>query len=108
MITPGRIAARFFGTAAGLFLGRALFKWILDLHGAWEWAPIVAFALVGCVLGIASEIEGRRTAQPAGSTAPRQMSLPDRRSAVVIGGRRSPGCCRSTHATPTRSQARSR
>jgi len=35
MITPGRIAAGFFGTAAGLFLGRALFKWILDLHGAW-------------------------------------------------------------------------
>ena len=57
MITPRRIAAAFFGTAAGLFLGRALFKWILDLHGAWEWGPIVALAVAGCVLGVVSELE---------------------------------------------------
>ena len=57
MIASRRVAAAFFGLAAGLFLGRALFKWILDLHGAWEWAPIVAFALVGCVLGVVSELE---------------------------------------------------
>ena len=34
---------------------------------------------------------GRRSAQPGGSTAPRQMSLPDRRSAVAIGSSGSHG-----------------
>jgi apolipoprotein N-acyltransferase len=70
MTTSRRIAAAFFGTAAGLFLGRALFKWILDLHGAWEWAPIVAFALVGCVLGVVSDL----APHPPRSAGPRDAS----------------------------------
>jgi len=57
MITTRRAAAAFFGLAAGLFLGRAIFKWILDLHGVWEWGPIIAMALIGCVLGVADAIE---------------------------------------------------
>jgi hypothetical protein len=57
MITPGRLAAGFFGVAAGVFLGRALFKWILGVEGTWLVVAVVAFAVIGSVLAVATELE---------------------------------------------------
>jgi hypothetical protein len=57
MITPGRFAAAFFGVAAGVFLGRALFKWILDVEGTWLVVAVVAFGVVGSVLAVVTELE---------------------------------------------------
>ena len=47
------------GAVAGGWIGRALFKWILDFEGTLLIALIVACAAVGLVIGIASERESR-------------------------------------------------
>ena len=57
MITPRRLAAGFFGVAAGVFLGRALFKWLLGVEGTWLVVGVAAFAVVASVLAVVTELE---------------------------------------------------
>ena len=54
------IGAGFFGAFVGSWLGRALFKWILDLEGTLLIVLIVAAAVVGAAVCVAGEIEGER------------------------------------------------
>jgi hypothetical protein len=55
------LAAAVFGGIAGAWLGRALFKWILDVGGTLQLVLILAVAVLGLVLGVASEVERQRS-----------------------------------------------
>jgi uncharacterized membrane protein YeaQ/YmgE (transglycosylase-associated protein family) len=46
----GVLAAAVFGAVIGAFIGRAVFKWILDLEGTALIAAIVAVAVTGAVI----------------------------------------------------------
>ena len=52
-------ATRCSAPSRGGWIGRALFKWILDFEGTLLIALIAACAAVGVVVGIASERESR-------------------------------------------------
>jgi hypothetical protein len=52
-----RIGAALFGAAAGAWLSRALFKWILGFDGTLLTALVVGSALVGAAVCVAGEIE---------------------------------------------------
>jgi hypothetical protein len=54
------IGAGFFGVFVGAWLGRALFKWILDLEGTLLIVLIVATAAVGAAVCVASELANER------------------------------------------------
>ena len=65
MVDRGRMAARrisagLFGAFVGAWLGRAAFKWILDLDGTLLIALIVAGAALGAIVCVAGEIESER------------------------------------------------
>jgi hypothetical protein len=55
------LGAAVFGGIAGAWLGRALFKWVLDVGGTLQLVLILVVAALGLVLGVASELERRRS-----------------------------------------------
>ena len=46
-----------FGAIAGSWVGRALFKWVLDFEGTTLILAIAGCAVVGLILGVASGLE---------------------------------------------------
>ena len=52
-------AAVLFGLFVGGWIGRAVFRWILDVPDPWQIAAIVACAIAGAVIGVAGEREER-------------------------------------------------
>jgi hypothetical protein len=58
MSLPARsIAGAAFGAFVGAWIGRAVFVWILDVSHSVEIAALVAFGVVGAVIGVAAERE---------------------------------------------------
>ena len=57
-----RITAALFGAFVGLWLSRALFKWILDVEGTLLIVLIAAGAVIGAAICVAGEIESRPSA----------------------------------------------
>ena len=56
-LTARSLAGLAFGAFIGAWLARAIFVWILDVPRGWEIAALVAFGLVGAVVGLAAERE---------------------------------------------------
>jgi uncharacterized membrane protein YeaQ/YmgE (transglycosylase-associated protein family) len=56
-MTGRKAGAGLFGAFVGAWLGRAAFKWILDVPGEWQIVLIAATAIVGAVIGVAAEAE---------------------------------------------------
>jgi high-affinity Fe2+/Pb2+ permease len=54
------LAAAVFGGIAGAWLGRAVFKWLLDVGGTLQLVLILAVAALGLLLGVVSELERQR------------------------------------------------
>jgi hypothetical protein len=59
-MTAHRLAAAAFGAFVAFWIARAIFKWILDVHGTAYLALIAAFVLAGAVLGIAADLDEER------------------------------------------------
>jgi len=59
-MTGHRLAAAAFGAFVAFWIARAIFKWILDVHGTPYLALIAAFVLAGAVLGIAADLDDDR------------------------------------------------
>jgi hypothetical protein len=52
-MTARKLGAGLFGAFVGAWLGRAAFKWILDLPGEWPLVLSAASALIGAAICIA-------------------------------------------------------
>ena len=50
-----------FGGIAGAWLGRALFKWILDVGGMLQLVLVLVVAALGLILCVAGELERQRS-----------------------------------------------
>jgi hypothetical protein len=55
------LGAAVFGAIAGAWLGRAVFKWLLDVGGTLQLILILAVGALGLVLGVAAELERQRS-----------------------------------------------
>jgi hypothetical protein len=63
-----RLAAAAFGAFVAFWIARAIFKWILDVHGTAYLALVAAFVLAGAVLGIAADLtEDRESSDGTGA-----------------------------------------
>ena len=60
MITARRLGAALFGAFVGGWLGRALFRWLLDLERTTELVLIVASAALGAVVCVAGAVQAER------------------------------------------------
>jgi uncharacterized membrane protein YeaQ/YmgE (transglycosylase-associated protein family) len=58
-MTARKAAAGLFGAFVGAWLGRAAFKWVLDVPGEWQIVLIAATAIVGAVICVTAEEESR-------------------------------------------------
>ena len=67
-----RITGALFGAFVGLWLSRALFKWILGVEGTPLIVLIVAGAVIGAAICVAGELESER------EWAPRREGRPTR------------------------------
>ena len=56
-LTARSIAGGAFGAFVGAWIARAIFIWILDVSRPVEIAALVAFGLVGIVIGVAAARE---------------------------------------------------
>jgi hypothetical protein len=56
-LTARSIAGAAFGAFAGAWIARAIFIWILDVSRPVEIGALVAFGLVGVVIGVAAAHE---------------------------------------------------
>jgi hypothetical protein len=61
-MTARKLGAGLFGAFVGAWLGRAAFKWILDLPGEWPLVLSAASALIGAAICIAGEHEAHARA----------------------------------------------
>jgi hypothetical protein len=59
-MTSHRLAAAGFGAFVGFWVARALFKWILDVHGTAYLALAASFVIAGAVLAIAADLDDER------------------------------------------------
>jgi len=64
-MTARKVGAGLFGAFVGAWLGRAVFKWILDAPGDWSTILIVATAVIGAVVCVAGADERANAAEPA-------------------------------------------
>jgi hypothetical protein len=58
-MTARTVGAILFGAFVGAWIGRAAFKWILDLPGDWPLALIAVTAAIGALVCYAGELESR-------------------------------------------------
>jgi uncharacterized membrane protein YeaQ/YmgE (transglycosylase-associated protein family) len=56
-MTARKAGAGLFGAFVGAWIGRAAFKWILDLPGDWPVVLSIATALIGAAICVAGEQE---------------------------------------------------
>jgi uncharacterized membrane protein YeaQ/YmgE (transglycosylase-associated protein family) len=61
-MTARKAAAGLFGAFVGAWLGRAAFKWILDLPGDWWLAATAVCAVIGAAVAVAGEHEAQAKA----------------------------------------------
>jgi ABC-type transporter Mla maintaining outer membrane lipid asymmetry permease subunit MlaE len=59
-MTTRMAGAVIFGAFVGAWIGRALFKWILDVSGTSLLVLVLATAAAGAVLGVAGALQERR------------------------------------------------
>jgi hypothetical protein len=63
-MTGRRIGAAVFGAVVGGWIGRALFRWILDVDGSLQLVLILGAALAGAVVCLLGEGGTRRGGAP--------------------------------------------
>jgi hypothetical protein len=59
-MTARMAGAVIFGALVGAWMGRAVFKWVLDVSGTSLLVLILATSAAGAVLGVAGALEERR------------------------------------------------
>jgi uncharacterized membrane protein YeaQ/YmgE (transglycosylase-associated protein family) len=59
-VTSRLLVAGVFGAFVGGWIGRAIFKWLLDLDGSLQLILILATAALGVVICVAGELERER------------------------------------------------
>jgi uncharacterized membrane protein YfcA len=64
-MTASRIASALFGAFVGFWIGRALFKWLLDLDTGILVPAVGVLMLAGAVLGVAARIDEERRSKIA-------------------------------------------
>ena len=61
MLSSKNVGSLLLCTFVGVWLGRAVFVWILDIPRTWEVVAMVGLGAVGLLVGVASVIEERQT-----------------------------------------------
>lgn len=59
-MTSRLLGAALFGAFVGGWIGRAIFKWLLDVDMPLQLVLILAMAALGVVIGVAGELERAR------------------------------------------------
>jgi hypothetical protein len=59
-MTARMAGAVIFGALVGAWMGRAVFKWVLDVSGTSLLVLVLATSAAGAVLGVAGALEERR------------------------------------------------